>query len=160
MDAQFDVKRFPAGAVDFLLRRGVEDPVFTPDRWGGYLIYRVSPRVLAVVDDRHDLYGAEFFRNYLKVIHAQPGWEQALAEIDPAWILLPAKSALADALAQSPSWKPVYRDETSVLYSREERAKLFSSGTSKRGHSEKQISQPVASDLPTTSSHTRRVTAC
>jgi hypothetical protein len=118
MDARFDAKRFPEGAVDFLMRSGVRDPVFTPDRWGGYLIYRLYPRVRVVVDDRHDLYGAEFFRNYLKVIHAQPGWEQALAEMHPAWMLLPAKSALTDALAQSPRWKPVYRDETSVLYSR------------------------------------------
>lgn len=116
MDAQFDAKRFPAGAVDFLLRSGVRDPVFTPDRWGGYLIYRVSPRVLAVVDDRHDLYGAEFFRNYLKVIHAQPGWEQALAEMHPGWMLLPAKSVLADVVAQAAPWKLAYRDETSVLY--------------------------------------------
>ena len=118
MDARFDAKRFPAGAVDFLMQSGVRDPVFTPDRWGGYLIYRLYPRVWAVVDDRHDLYGAEFFRNYLKVIHAQPGWEQALAEMHPGWMLLPAKSVLADVVAQAPTWKLAYRDETSVLYRR------------------------------------------
>jgi hypothetical protein len=118
MDAQFDAKRFPAGAVDFLVRSGVRDPVFTPDRWGGYLIYRLYPRVLVVVDDRHDLYGAEFFRNYLKVIHAERGWEQALAEMHPDWVLLPAKSGLADVVAQTPQWTLAYRDETSVLYRR------------------------------------------
>ena len=139
MDAQFDAKRFPVGAVAFLARSGVRDPVFTPDQWGGYLIYRLYPRVLVVVDDRHDLYGAEFFRNYLQVIHAEPGWEKALAEMHPDWVLLPVKSALVDELAPTPAWKLAYRDEMSVLYRRARTGEAVVVRTSKTGTSRGQF---------------------
>lgn len=147
-DARFDAKRFPEGAVAFLTRSGVRDPVFTPDRWGGYLIYRLYPRVVVVVDDRHDLYGAKFFRNYLKVIHAEPGWEKALAEMHPDWVLLPVKSVLVDILAQTPPWKLAYRDEMSVLYRRASADEAVVIRISKRDTSRRQFLEDVATEHP------------
>ena len=45
MDAHFDAKRFPADAVDYLESQNAQGPLFGPDYWGGYLIYRLYPRV-------------------------------------------------------------------------------------------------------------------
>jgi hypothetical protein len=69
-----------------------------------------------VVDDRHDLYGEAFLRSYLKIIHAEPGWQQALADRHITWVLIPANSTLASGLDGRPEWTSVYRDDTAGLY--------------------------------------------
>ena len=43
IDAHFDPKRMPVDAVSFLAQHDVKGPIFTPDYWGGYLIYRLYP---------------------------------------------------------------------------------------------------------------------
>lgn len=118
MDAHFDAKRFPANAVDWLARTGVSEPVFCPDYWGGYLIYRRFPEMPVVVDDRHDLYGAEYLKNYLKLMRVEPGWESALEQMHTNWILLPYGSTAATLLREVPRWKVAYQDETSTIFTR------------------------------------------
>jgi hypothetical protein len=116
MDAHFDSKRFPVAGVDWLADNGVREAIFCPDSWGGYLIYRRYPETLVVVDDRHDFYGAEYLKNYLKAMRVEPGWEQALEGMHANWILVPEASPLAARLAEMPTWKAVYRDQTAVLF--------------------------------------------
>ena len=98
MDAQFDAKRFPVQAVEVIVQRGIQDPIFSPDYWGGYLIYRFFPEPKVFVDDRHDLYGDSFLKEYLKVMHVQPDWENFLNERQVQWILAPAEGSLANIL--------------------------------------------------------------
>jgi hypothetical protein len=126
MDAHFAPKRFPAAAVDFLGRKtsgertaGESDPVTVPDYWGGYLIYRLYPQTLVAVDDRHDLYGEEFFKSYLKMVHVEPGWDGLLEKYQSRCVLLPKGSALANILEQTPPWKRVYADDVAVVFERD-----------------------------------------
>ena len=58
----------------------MQGPILSPDYWGGYLIYRLYPAVRVVVDDRHDLYGAEFLKSYLRMVHVEQGWEEFLRQ--------------------------------------------------------------------------------
>ena len=116
MNATFDAKRFPVQAVEWLEGRGVSGPVFCPDAWGGYVIYRAVPELQAAVDDRHDLYGSEYLKQYLKIIRVEPGWDQALAVTGSSWLLLPNQSAAATLLRQVPAWKVAYADETAVIF--------------------------------------------
>lgn len=118
MDAHFDSKRMPVEAVNYLAKHDVQGPVLSPDYWGGYLIYRLYPKAHVVVDDRHDLYGAEFLKSYLKLIHVEPGWEDFLGEHQTACVLLPRESALADRLAQSKEWKALYADDVAIAFVR------------------------------------------
>jgi len=118
MNASFDGKRLPAQAIDFLARNHVREPVFCPDTWGGYLIYRLYPRTRVVVDDRHDLYGAEFLKKYLRLVRGEEEWDRALSEMQANWVLVPKVSALASLLEEAPGWKNVYHDETAVLFQR------------------------------------------
>jgi len=120
MDAHFNPKRFPASAVDFLDRKTASerDPVTVPDYWGGYLIYRLYPRTLVAVDDRHDLYGEEFFKSYLKMVHVEPGWDGLLDKYQARSVLVPKGSALANILEQTPPWKRVYADDVGVVFER------------------------------------------
>ena len=118
MEAQFDAKRFPVQAVEVIAQRGIQDPIFAPDYWGGYLIYRFFPDPRVFVDDRHDLYGERFLKDYLKVMHVQPDWEKFLNERQVQWILAPAEGSLANILKETPAWKVIYEDSTAVLFQR------------------------------------------
>src|SRR5581483_433661 len=80
MDAHFDPKRFPVGATEFIAQQGIRDHLFNPDAWGGYLIYRLYPDYRVYVDDRHDLYGETFLKQYLKIMNVELGWKNALDE--------------------------------------------------------------------------------
>ena len=118
MDAQFDSKRMPVAAVDYLQKSRIEGPVLGTDYWGGYFIYRLDPTAKVVVDDRHDLYGIEFFKSYLKMIHVEPGWDQFLREHEASCLVLPRDAALTSILMQTPSWKPVYEDDVARVFVR------------------------------------------
>jgi hypothetical protein len=118
MNAQFDAKRFPVQAVEVIAQRGIEEPIFAPDYWGGYLIYRFFPDARVFVDDRHDLYGEHFLKDYLKVMHVQPDWEKFLNERQVQWILAPGEGSLANILKETPAWKVIYEDNTAILFQR------------------------------------------
>ena len=94
---------------------------FAPDSWGGYLIYRLYPQNKVFVDDRHDLYGEEFLKEYLKAIRLTPDWNGFLEEKQVNWALLPAESSLANMLKETSRWNLVYQDGTSVLLERKEK---------------------------------------
>jgi hypothetical protein len=118
MDARFDEKRLPVQAADFLSYSNLHEPVFSPDSWGGYLIYRLYPQTRVVVDDRHDLYGPEFLKNYLKIVRGEEQWSQALDNLHANWVLFPKSSPLASLLREAPLWKVVYQDDTAILFER------------------------------------------
>ncbi|MGB8594879.1 MAG: hypothetical protein WCD48_05215 [Candidatus Sulfotelmatobacter sp.] len=116
MDAHFDGKRFPAGAVSYLETKHGQGPVFAPDYWGGYLIYRLYPRVKVAVDDRHDFYGEAFLKSYLKMMHAEPGWQDFLEQYPVRYVVIPKDSALANVLAETPSWQLLNGDDAAVIF--------------------------------------------
>jgi hypothetical protein len=118
MDAHFDGKRFPAAAVDYLEKQNVQGPLVSPDYWGGYLIYRLYPRVRMVVDDRHDFYGEEFLKSYLKMVHVEPGWEDFLQQHQAQSVIAPKDSALANILLETASWRAIYSDDVAVAFVR------------------------------------------
>ena len=119
MDAHFDPQRMPVKAVNYLEKQQVQGPVLSPDYWGGYLLYRLYPKSRVVVDDRHDLYGEEFFKSYLKMIHVEPGWEEFLQMHEASCVLLPRQSALADRLAVTRGWKEIYADDVAIAFVRD-----------------------------------------
>ena len=116
MSAHFDPERFPVQASEQILQRGIQQPIFCPDDWGGYLIYRLYPRNKVIVDDRHDLYGEAFLKEYLKVIRVEPGWEEVLKREHVGVVLAPTGSALAGGLEGRTGWEKVYGDETASLF--------------------------------------------
>jgi len=118
INAYFDGKRFPVEAAEAIARNSIREPIFSLDYWGGYLIYRLYPETKVVVDDRHDLYGDQFFKDYLKVVTVQPGWEKVLHEKHVNWVLLPSESSLANMMRLKPEWLVADEDRTAVLFHR------------------------------------------
>lgn len=116
MHAHFSAKRFPVAAVNYMQNNHAEGPVLGPDSWGGYLIYRLYPRAKVTVDDRHDLYGEQFLKSYLKTLHAEPGWQNFLEEYPVRYVIIPKDSALASLLAATADWHQIYADELAVIF--------------------------------------------
>ena len=116
MRAHFDAKRFPVQAADVIAQRDIHEPIFAPDYWGGYLIYRFYPQVKVAVDDRHDLYGDQFLKDYLRVINIQSGWDDVLTRQQVNWVLMPAGSSLANLLKETRQWTIRYEDGVAVLF--------------------------------------------
>jgi hypothetical protein len=119
MAAHFSPQRMPVEAVNYLEKNHLEGPVLSPDYWGGYLVYRLYPRTLVVVDDRHDLYGEQFFRSYLNMMQVQRGWENVLDTYKPPCVVLPRDAPLATVLSGTQGWKTSYADEVAVIFVRE-----------------------------------------
>ena len=119
MDAHFDPKRMPMAAVNYLEQHDVGGPVLSPDYWGGYLIYRLYPNSRVVVDDRHDLYGEEFFKSYLKMVRLERGWEEFLQKHPASCVLFPRDAALTNILMVSKGWKQIYADDVAVAFVRD-----------------------------------------
>jgi hypothetical protein len=118
MDAHFDAKRFPVAAVNYLEKEDVPGPLVSPDDWGGYLIYRLYPQVRIVVDDRHDFYGEQFLKSYLKMVHVEPGWEDFLQQQQAHCVVVPTESALANILRETGGWHTIYSDDVAVVFER------------------------------------------
>jgi hypothetical protein len=137
MHAQFDPKKMPVAAVNFLQqefqdspshdfpfhdspskdKQPTTEPLFSTDAWGGYLVYSMYPERKVVVDDRHDLYGSGRIRQYLILTHAEPGWQGVLEEWRIRTVLLPTDSTLANLLREVPqNWKVAYEDQVSVVF--------------------------------------------
>jgi hypothetical protein len=120
MDAHFDAKRFPMAAVDYLETHDVRGgPLLSPDSWGGYLIYRFYPQEKVILDDRHDLYGEEFLKSYLKLLHAEPGWEEFLLQHPANCAIVPKDSALANLFTGMPGWHKIYSDDVALAFVRD-----------------------------------------
>jgi hypothetical protein len=127
MDARFDPRRMPVAAVDYLEKQEIGGPILSPDYWGGYLIYRLylhpGAEARVVVDDRHDLYGEYFLKEYLQTMHVEEGWKDPfLNGRRVEWLVLPRNGALANALAKDSLWKPAYKDGVAVVFMNESRA--------------------------------------
>jgi hypothetical protein len=119
MDARFDPKRMPVQAVNYLEKSEENGPVLSPDYWGGYLIYRRYPKARVVVDDRHDLYGEEFFKSYLKMVRGERGWDEFLRTHPISCVLLPRDAALANILIVTKGWKQIYADDVAIAFVRD-----------------------------------------
>ncbi len=119
INASFDDKRFPVEAVDFIARHNIREPIFSLDYWGGYLIYRLYPTTKVVDDDRHDLYGDQFIKDYLKIVLVQPTYEKQLDDLHVQWILVPRWSPLANVLRLTPNWTEIHEDGTAALFQRQ-----------------------------------------
>jgi hypothetical protein len=80
------------------------------------LIYRLYPKAKVVLDDRHDFYGEEFLKSYLKMVHVEPGWQEFLQQNPAQYIFIPKGSALNNILLETPAYRQVYSDKVTAVF--------------------------------------------
>jgi len=85
--------------------------LFASDRYGGYLIYRGRT---VFFDGRSDFYGAEFLRQYARIVQVRPGWRKYWDSHHFTHALLPHDAPLIEALTTA-GWRTIYEDRTATL---------------------------------------------
>jgi hypothetical protein len=113
----FPPDQFPVEAYSLVARLPAGARLFAPDKFGGYLIYRSEGGRKVFFDGRSDLYGAEFLKQYARMVQVRPGWREYWESFHFTHALAPNDSSLVPALEQL-GWKEVYRDQTVTLLAR------------------------------------------
>ena len=116
--AEFDAKRFPAGAVNAIPGAELASGVFTSDQWGDYLIYRLYPNVKVFIDGRSDFYGSQFADRYIDAMNGKWNWEKVLDRYHVKTVLLPVGASLASTLKESAGWRVRYDDHVAIVFQR------------------------------------------
>ena len=109
--AGFPAGQFPVAAYPHI-PAGAR--LFAPDKFGGYLIYRSNGTLKVFFDGRSDLYGADFLKQYSRLVQVRPGWRAYWESFHFTHALLPADAPLLPALEEI-GWRPIYQDKTATL---------------------------------------------
>ncbi|MFN0169424.1 MAG: hypothetical protein ACKV22_23625 [Bryobacteraceae bacterium] len=115
----FPRDQFPVEAAPQVESLPASARLLAPDKFGGYLIYRFAGRRPVFFDGRSDLYGAEFMKQYGRLMQVRPGWQEIAAPYRFTHALLPNDYSLIPAM-QAAGWLERYRDSTATLLERPE----------------------------------------
>jgi hypothetical protein len=110
-----EMQRFPVRAVTFLQTHPPSGPIFNHYDWGGYLIWRLYPSTPVFIDGRADLYGQHLLDQFAGTYQLKGAWQQTLQSWNIHTVLVPADSALATGLKNTPGWTVSYEDSQAVV---------------------------------------------
>ncbi len=110
----FPPGEFPVAAAGQVAGLPKGARILAPDKFGGYLIYHFAGSRKVFFDGRSDFYGADFMKQYIRLVQVRPGWQDQLARFDFTHALLPRDYSLVAALKEA-GWDLVYEDRTAVL---------------------------------------------
>lgn len=114
--------RYPQKAVNFLLENNLPARMFNDFNSGSYLIGNAFPRRKVFIDGRTELYGADFFTEYVEAGKGDPDAIEKIMEkyaIQGFFLTISAhdlQDGLLDYLLHNPGWKPVYLDEAAIIF--------------------------------------------
>ncbi len=113
----FPPDQFPVDAATAVGQLPAEARLLSTDKYGGYLIYRFAGRRKVFFDGRSDFYGADFLKQYGRLMQVRPGWRQLIEQFGFTHALLPNDYSLRGALEDS-GWKRLYADRVATLLAR------------------------------------------
>jgi hypothetical protein len=114
---QAEAAVFPTAAVAYLEQHPPEGPIFNYYSWGGYLIFKLYPRVPVFLDGRADVYG-EVLTQYVDTYYLQKNWQQSLSDWKVTTVIVVPGCPLASALGEMPEWSLKYRDSVAAVFSK------------------------------------------
>ena len=120
---EFPADSQPVAAATFIERERAAGRllgrVFSPDQFGGYLIYRFEGRLKVFFDGRSDFYNqGAAFGDALKIGRVTPGWDELLDRYDVEWMLLGPNTPIAVTALSSGQWVREYQDATALVLTR------------------------------------------
>jgi len=109
----------PIQATQELCRLSDDVRVFNDMGYGSYLIW-ACPQAPVFIDTRIELYSEEMWQDYLLIINAQFGWEDALAKygVNTIFARKDQEKVLVAAAKVSGQWQTLFEDEHTVLLRR------------------------------------------
>lgn len=110
-------QHFPVQAVNVIEEGNYPGRLFNSYNWGGYLIWALPDKPV-FVDGRTDLYGDEIIDQWVKVVTAEPGWENILDSWGVNLILLEPDRPVVERLNEG-VWEKLFEDQQAVVFLRE-----------------------------------------
>ena len=109
-------KTLPLEAVSFVRSQRPPGRLFNSYNWGAYLMWAL-PEYPVFIDGRTDLYDDELVDEWLRVLRAEAGWQDALDRWGVRLALVEPGLPLVREL-EGAGWTELYRDATAVVYGR------------------------------------------
>ncbi len=107
---------YPVGAVQYLRSHPEVGPMFNTDSWGSYLIWAIPGRKV-FIDGRYDIYEyGGVLSDYVNLIHLREDPDHGMQKYGLRAVLLSPGNDLEKYFENSPAWRNVYRDSTSVIF--------------------------------------------
>lgn len=131
----------PAAAADYVIANRIQGNMFNVYGDGGYLIYRLGPQRKVFIDGRVDVYGDQFFEDYLQIYMGRADWKQKFDRHAIDYAILGKDAPLRQLLLADGSFREVFGDKRhSVLLRSVPRAAILSSRADKQeeGHGVRQ----------------------
>jgi len=118
------LRNYPYKAVNFLKKNKIKGAFFNDFNSGAYLIGRVSPEIKVYIDGRTELYGSDFFENYVKILRGDTTLFDETADLYHltgvflSSIYVPIPKDTIKHLYDSPMWVLVYFDYDASIFLR------------------------------------------
>jgi hypothetical protein len=119
----FYAAAYPVRIADFIARQGLHGRAFNSLEWGGYLLWRLAPRVQLYIDGR--MLDQRRFPPYTHILWATPQGRQWFAQAGFSLVILPyhgrfdpQRYPLLDYLGTRSDWQLAYRDDQGVVFVR------------------------------------------
>jgi hypothetical protein len=121
--ARLDARHHPVELAEFFAELPVSSvpQVFNDANMGGYVLYQ-NPQIKLFMDDRFELYGDAWLRDYVDVVYNKPerfeNWADEYGFDYAAVLIEPDRTKLEQYLSESPRWELIQRGERAVLFRR------------------------------------------
>jgi hypothetical protein len=115
---QFDAKKFPVEAINWVADHPLKGNMFNDFNWGGYILYRLWPSEKVFIDSQSDFYGETITRRYASILNGEENWDKELEEFNVDWIIVSPQTGLSKVVNNNSFWQLTYHDAVTVIYVR------------------------------------------
>jgi hypothetical protein len=102
-------------AVSYVKSAGLRGNMLTFFDWGEYALWHLSPDVKVSMDGRREtIYSDKVIAEHFAIYRNAPGAIDLVRRMDPAYVWLPRRFSVVEALERS-GWRPVFSGPKSVI---------------------------------------------
>lgn len=113
-----DKRQYPIGALEFALKNKIGPNVLNNFNSGAYMIGKAYPELRVFIDGRTELYGSDFFKEYLSLINADVDVFNKVTEKYQisAVLFTIGNSKIIKHIYKDPKWKLVFIDHAGLVF--------------------------------------------
>ena len=114
-ELSFRPSMFPQGALDFLSEADLSGKLFTPSKWGGYVLYRTHDQYPIFVDGRWVTLGQDLLADSQVIARRKPGAFRLLDDyaID---LVLVHRGWMTSGMRERNTWIPLFENLNAGVY--------------------------------------------
>jgi hypothetical protein len=99
-----------------MARHPLPPHVYNAYAWGGYLLWKLSPRYQDFIDGRaNTLFSSTLLNDYFNIYAAAPNWRRLLNQYRVQTVLVEPGAPIVQALSEDPRWRTVYKGGNATI---------------------------------------------